>query len=104
MFFKFKGGKGIAVTVGALYFLDIRIALIATLVFFASVYLTRIVSISSMLLTLTVPIGLLVFYRGTSYWLEAVLLGAFIAAFTAFRHKANIKRLLNGTESKLGSK
>ena len=104
LFFKFRGGKGIAVTVGAIYMIDIRMALIATCVFLICVYLTKFVSLSSMLLTLSIPICIFFFERGQVYWAEACCLGVFIAAFTAYRHKANIKRLINGTESKLGSK
>ena len=104
LFFKFKGGKGIAVTVGSIYFIDLRIALIVSLIFIVCACLTRIVSISSLLLTGFIPILLFVFYKGHVQIVEIVTLGVVIAAITAFRHKANIKRLLNGTEAKLGSK
>ncbi|MGL4799043.1 MAG: glycerol-3-phosphate 1-O-acyltransferase PlsY [Cellulosilyticaceae bacterium] len=104
MFFKFKGGKGIAVTVGAIYFIDFRVALIASIAFILCAFITRIVSVSSMLLTLSIPIGIMLFHQGQPFVMEATLLGVFIAAFTAYRHKENIKRLLNGTESKLGAK
>nr|WP_307989470.1 glycerol-3-phosphate 1-O-acyltransferase PlsY [uncultured Niameybacter sp.] len=104
LFFKFKGGKGIAVTVGSIYFIDIRIALIVTIIFLVCAYFTRIVSMSSLLLTGFIPILLFIFYKGNPHIVEIVALGVVIAAITAFRHKANIERLLNGTEAKLGSK
>lgn len=104
LFFKFKGGKGIAVTVGSIYFIDLRIALIVTIIFLVCAYFTRIVSMSSLLLTGFIPILLFIFYKGTPHIVEIVALGVVIAAITAFRHKANIERLLNGTEAKLGSK
>ncbi len=103
MFFKFKGGKGIAVTVGAIYMIDLRIALIASVAFIACAFITRIVSVSSMLLTACIPVGLILFYRGEAFFEEAVVLGLIIALFTAYRHKANIKRLFEGTEAKIGS-
>lgn len=104
LFFGFKGGKGIAVTVGAVYFIDIRIGLIVSLIFILSACLTKIVSLSSMLLTTGIPICILIFYRGNVNLIEALVLGCVIAAITIYRHKENIKRLLNGTESRLGSK
>lgn len=104
LFFKFKGGKGIAVTVGTIYFIDIRIALIVSLIFIISAWTTRIVSSSSLLLTGFIPILLYVFYKGSPNIVEIVSLGVVIAGITAYRHKENIARLLNGTESKLGSK
>lgn len=104
IFFKFKGGKGIAVTVGAIYMIDLRVAIIVSLIFIASALITRIVSLSSLLLTSFIPILFFVFYRGNEYKVEAVILGIVIAALTAYRHKANIERMINGTEAKLGSK
>lgn len=104
IFFKFKGGKGIAVTVGAIYMIDLRVAIIVSLIFIVSAFITRIVSLSSLLLTSFIPILFFVFYRGNEYKVEAVILGIVIAALTAYRHKANIERMINGTEAKLGSK
>ena len=104
IFFKFKGGKGIAVTVGAIYMIDLRVAIIVSLIFITSAFVTRIVSLSSLLLTSFIPILFVVFYRGNEYRVEAVILGVAIAAITAYRHKANIERMINGTEAKLGSK
>ena len=104
LFFKFKGGKGIAVTVGAIYMIDLPIALMVSIIFIISAFITRIVSVSSLLLTGFIPVFLFVFYRGNEHIVEIVTLGVVIAAITAYRHKANIKRLMEGTESKLGSK
>lgn len=104
IFFKFKGGKGIAVTVGAIYMIDLKVAIIVSLIFIVSAFITRIVSLSSLLLTSFIPILFFVFYRGNEHKVEAVILGIVIAALTAYRHKANIERMINGTEAKLGSK
>lgn len=104
LFFKFKGGKGIAVTVGAIYFIDIRIGLIVSIIFIASAFITKIVSISSLLLTGFIPVFLFMFYQGNPNLAEIVILGLVIAGVTIYRHKENIKRLIAGTESKLGSK
>ncbi len=75
LFFKFKGGKGIAVTVGAIYMIDLPTALIVSLIFIISAWITRIVSISSLLLTSFIPILLFVFYKGNEHIVEIVTLG-----------------------------
>ncbi|OON92935.1 MAG: acyl-phosphate glycerol 3-phosphate acyltransferase [Epulopiscium sp. Nele67-Bin001] len=112
LFFGFKGGKGIAVTVGSIYMIDIRIGILVSIAFGISLKLTKMVSFSSMILTGLVPILLFVFYRngssfnfvGNSSCVEIVILGAVIAAITILRHKSNIERILNGTEAKVGQK
>lgn len=104
VFFKFKGGKGIAVTVGAIYMIHLPTALIVSLIFIVSAFITRIVSISSLLLTGFIPVCLFIFYRGNEHIVEIVSLGVVMALITAYRHKANIGRILKGTEAKLGSK
>ncbi|MGL4363160.1 MAG: glycerol-3-phosphate 1-O-acyltransferase PlsY [Cellulosilyticaceae bacterium] len=104
LFFKFKGGKGIAVTVGVMYFIDLKIGLIASAVFFITLYFIKIVSLSSMLLTMTIPVCILIFYKDASFFNEAMALAVFIVAFTTYRHKENIKRLIAGTEARVKSK
>ncbi|OON98803.1 MAG: acyl-phosphate glycerol 3-phosphate acyltransferase [Epulopiscium sp. Nele67-Bin004] len=104
MFFGFKGGKGIAVTVGSIYFIDVRIGIIVSIIFLISVYLTKIVSLSSMLLTASIPVFIYLFHRYQPSVTEAVILGATISFITIFRHRSNIKRIIEGTESRLGQK
>ncbi|TCK98293.1 glycerol-3-phosphate acyltransferase PlsY [Natranaerovirga hydrolytica] len=97
----FKGGKGIAATAGVLTAFDYRIALVACLLFIAIVALTRLVSLGSLLLATWIPVGMYLFYRQN---IEIIVLG-FVFMFLAFyRHKANIKRLIQGNENKLGQK
>ncbi len=104
IYFGFKGGKGVAVTVGAIYMIDIRIGLISTIVFYISLKLSKIVSLSSMLLTSSVPVCIYFLYRTAPYRREAVILGFVIAGITIFRHHSNIGRMIKGTESKVGTK
>lgn len=104
LFFKFKGGKGIATTAGTLMAVDYRLFLIAIVIFLISFGITRIVSISSLFLTASIPILIIVFYCDKPYGIEAMILGFLITGVTFYRHKANIKRLIEGTESKLTSK
>ena len=87
-----------------MYFVDIRIGLIISAIFIVSAYITKIVSISSILLASFIPVFILMFYRGQPFVIEAVILGGIIAALAIYRHKDNIKRIIEGTESKIGQK
>jgi glycerol-3-phosphate acyltransferase PlsY len=104
LFFKFKGGKGIATTAGTLIAIDYRIFIIAGVLFLITFGITKIVSISSLVLTASIPVLLIVFYCGQTYGIEAMILGFLITGITFYRHKENIKRLMEGTESKLAIK
>lgn len=105
LFFNFKGGKGIATTAGTLIGIDFRLFLVAAAVFLICFGMTRIVSISSLLMTASLPILIIVKYAGQGQiGIEAMILAFMITAFTFYRHKANILRLMNGTEAKLTSK
>lgn len=105
LFFNFKGGKGIATTAGTLIGIDIRLFLIGVAVFLICFGITKIVSMSSLLMTAIIPILIIIAYAGKgSIGLEAMVLALLITAFTFYRHKANIRRLIDGTEAKLTSK
>lgn len=104
VFFQFKGGKGIAVSVATLLMIDWRIGLISALLFIMVVLLTRYVSLGSMVLTISAPISLVLFYRGHWDFLEILMVILIIPILAIFQHRANIRRLLDGTESKLGQK
>lgn len=97
----FKGGKGIATTAAIMLGFDWRIALVAMALFIVITALTRYVSLASLCLAASLPIQALIYYPGQ--WVIFVLILLYtLSAF--YRHKANIKRLMSGTESKLGEK
>jgi len=96
----FKGGKGVAVSGGAilgvaplLFFslLPIQILLMAT---------TRYVSLASILTAVCFPIAAFLTGQSTQF----ILIASAMSAFVIFKHKGNIKKLLAGTESRLGQK
>ena len=105
LFFGFKGGKGIATTAGTLIGIDFKLFLVAACVFLICFGITKIVSMSSLLMTASLPILISIMYAGAGrIGIEALILAFAITGFTFYRHKANIKRLMNGTEAKLTSK
>ena len=97
----FKGGKGIAATGGFMFALDVRIALIAAIVFAVVFFTTRYVSVGSLTITALFPILMLIFYPGQ--WVVFGL-SLIFTALAWWRHRANIKRLMNGTENKFEKK
>lgn len=97
----FKGGKGIAVTSGVMFAFDWRFALIALLVFAIAFYTTRYVSVGSLAITALFPICCLIFYFGQ--W-HLFIISLLFGAMAWWRHRANISRLLHGTENKFEKK
>lgn len=104
VYFQFKGGKGIAVSVATLLMIDYRIGLICALIFIGIVILTRYVSLGSIILTGSAPIIFTLLHRSEPEFIELILLMMIIPLLAIYQHRANIKRLLTGTESKLGQK
>lgn len=97
LFLGFKGGRGVATGLGLLIFLMPKVSGICFLVWLVIVLATRYVSLGSCVGALCAPF--LAFYFG--YPLPVIIFAAIAAAFVIIRHKDNIKRLLNGTESKI---
>jgi len=106
----FKGGKGVASTAGIILALDIRIAVVCLIVFIITVAITRYVSLGS-IFVMIILIGMSHFLVKFSYGfgegaspMEFRILTAAVGLLSIFMHRANIKRLLNGTENKIGKK
>ena len=94
-FLGFKGGKGVATTIGALIPLAFLPLLCAVACFFVVVFITRYVSLSSM----TMAVALVVFYAVFGHW-QLLPLGVVLAAMIIWAHRSNIGRLMRGEESK----
>ena len=101
----FKGGKGVATSMGGLFGLMPFVALIAVAVWVITFQVTRYVSVASMTATLAVPISILVLMplKQTG---EAALLyfSICLAALVVFRHRSNLSRLVRGTEPRFKRK
>ena len=97
VFLSFKGGNGVATGLGVIAALMPMVTLIVFAGWFAIVYFTGYVSLGSIVGAALVPILTLFFGLHT----EFLILGLIAAVFIIYRHKSNIERLLNGTESKI---
>lgn len=100
-FFDFKGGKGVATSVG-IFAVCCPIAIIVGLTVFAlCVIITRYVSLGSVLAATIVVIFSIIFYNDAAGILPQIILSLTMGVMVVGKHKENIKRLLNGTESKI---
>jgi len=101
IFFKFKGGKGVATAAGVLAILDFRVFLAAICVFIICLILTRIVSISSITAASSVPLFVTIFTNPvTTEKFYITVLSLIYAGLVVFKHHENISRLIRGKEKK----
>ncbi|MQY55504.1 MAG: glycerol-3-phosphate 1-O-acyltransferase PlsY [Dehalococcoidia bacterium] len=102
----FKGGRGIATGFGAVLVLSWPVGLIAFTVFLLVVGLSRYVSLGSILAALTMLLAMIPFVV-LDVWsfghFAYIVFGLVVVPIVIFRHRDNIRRLLSGTESKIGS-
>lgn len=101
-FLNFKGGKGVATSLGVFLFLAPKAVLVTFFGFLIVVYFTRYVSLSSITGAIILPVMVLILpaKEGVDKT-TLVVLSFIIGAFVIYKHKSNIGRLLNGTESKI---
>lgn len=100
IYMRFRGGKGVATSAGVFLAVAPLAALAGVVVWAALVAGTRIVSLASIVAALVVPLVVwTVQGSGAVLWLSVGL-----AAFVVYAHRANIRRLLAGTEHRFGSR
>jgi glycerol-3-phosphate acyltransferase PlsY len=97
----FKGGKGIAATGGVILAYDWRLAIAALVIFLVIVIVTRYVSLGSLVISTLLPIWIIIFYPGN---LHMIIVGIIFTLSAFIKHRSNIKRLMSGTENKIGQK
>ena len=95
----FKGGKGVATYLGVLIGLAWPGALVFAAVWIVTALLTRYSSLAALIASIIVPIAL--YFEGNA---AIAILFAIMTVIVIVKHKANITRLINGTESKIGAK
>jgi len=95
----FKGGKGVATYIGVTFGLDWRMGVLFLLVWIATAAVSRYSSLSALVATIVIPIV---------EWVvddhKIAVLAAVMSVIAWIKHRANIQRLLSGTESKIGKK
>jgi glycerol-3-phosphate acyltransferase PlsY len=105
VFFKFKGGKGVATAAGVIFGVHWLLGLACLASFAIIVYFFRYVSLASIAAAAFAPFYYLIGNRVAWYMSKPVLLAIFImAVLLTIRHRENINRMLKGTESRLGAK
>ena len=109
LYFGFRGGKGVMTTLGMMLILDWRVALICLGFFILVVLVFRMVSLGSIIAAAMLPVFTYIFrifvdgQPGETVWF-CTAKSLLIAAILIIKHIPNIKRIVNGTESKLGKK
>jgi len=103
LYFKFKGGKGVMVSIAVIFLTNPPILLVLLLVILPVVFITRIVSLGSVLGAAVYPVltYFLLWYRGEEPLYDTIC-AAIISLIIFYTHRENIKRLLNGTENRFG--
>lgn len=94
----FKGGKGVATGLGVMVVICPLATLLSAVVFAVVAYLKRYVSLASMIAAAMLPVFMSFFPRGRNY----VGMGVVVAVLIIWKHKDNIKRLVAGTENRIG--
>ncbi|MHB2265125.1 glycerol-3-phosphate 1-O-acyltransferase PlsY [Aliihoeflea sp. PC F10.4] len=95
----FKGGKGVATYLGILLAISGLASLVFAIIWIATAYLTRYSSLSALIACVAVPITLLMLGFG-----DAAIAFSIMSLIVFAKHRANISRLISGTESRIGSK
>lgn len=112
VFYGFRGGKGVLTTLGMFLMLDWRVALISLGIFILITALSRMVSLGSML---AIGCGVGFVFLFTWFWdpveldpapfsIFCTVMAALVWLLVVWQHRANIVRICNGTENKLGKK
>lgn len=100
LYFKFKGGKGVAACTGMVIIVDWRISLILFVIFIGVILISKWISLGSIVIALLYPVLIFAFYK--NFILAAVAL--LFTAIVIVAHRENIKRLAKGTENKISIK
>jgi glycerol-3-phosphate acyltransferase PlsY len=100
VFLRFRGGKGVATSIGVLLVFSPKAALVTVIIWLAVIFLTRYSSLGAIVSFGALPL--------TVYWMdyarERLTISLMMSALLMLRHADNIKRLMQGTEPKIGKR
>lgn len=109
VFFKFKGGKGVATSLGIVMLINWKIGLICLVFALAIMALTKMVSFGS--ISTAVLFSVLVLFANNfrdsfivEFDLSFIVFAIALTALVIFNHRSNLKRIMSGTENKLNFK
>lgn len=97
VYFRFKGGKGVSTAAGILLALDVRIGVVVLLVWLLVVLVLRYSSLGAIVAALAAPV-VTVYFLG---WGPYACMALAMTLLLLWRHRGNIGRLMNGTESRI---
>lgn len=100
IYYKFRGGKGVATTLGVLFGVNWLLASIWIATWLSSAFITRYSSLSALIATILLPV--IAYFLGMPKVVIFLTLG--IMVLVVWRHRSNIKNLIEGKEDKIGSK
>jgi acyl phosphate:glycerol-3-phosphate acyltransferase len=100
VYLKFKGGKGVAVTIGVLIGLAPIVIVSSLLIWCFFVFIFKYVSLGSIAMAISLPLFMIIYNQPMIY----VLLCVALCVLIIFRHRSNIARIIQGREYKIGQK
>ncbi len=100
VFIRFKGGKGVATTIGGLAAIMLPVIAIGLVIWLIVFYLSRYVSLASLAMGFSLPVSAYFLHRS----MPEIYLSLAVACFLLIRHRSNIGRLIKGTENKFEKK
>lgn len=100
VFLNFKGGKGVATSLGVLMLINWKIGLVCLLVGVIVIIITKYVSLGSILASITAPIAMIILIDNIDRNLYFTIW--FLGLLSVIRHRTNIIRLIKGEENRLG--
>jgi len=98
IFAGFRGGKGVATIVGILFALHWQATLVAIVIFFISLFISKYVSLSSLMMGISYPVSAIIIFQTDSMSLK--IFSIIVSILLIITHRKNIHRLLHGNESK----
>ena len=100
VFAGFRGGKGVATIVGILLALHWQATLVAIGVFLLTLFISKYVSLSSLMMGLSYPVSVIFIFKNINTPLTMIIFSVAVSILLLFTHRKNISRLIHGNENK----